>query len=769
MIARVAVTLGLNREFDYTIPDDLVDRVRVGSRVTVPFGNRRMDGYVTALVERSAVPGLKAIHAVEGVSPFLDAAMLKLVRWMAAYYCAPLEHCIRTVLPGAVRNAGRGFKEQLWIALADPSAPRGATETASGMGVPRGMGVPPMGHGQDARATSQQSASCKPDQGLSEPQARVLAVLRENGGGLWLQELLRAARITASPARTLAKRGLVVIEARERARDPFADATVLPTLPLALTDEQAAALAVIRQSIETLSPSVVLLYGVTGSGKTEVYLQAIAQVVERGGSAVVLVPEIALTPQTVSRFRSRFGDHIAVLHSNLSDGERHDQWHRIAAGQARVVIGARSAVFAPLRNLQLIVVDEEHEPSYKQSEAPRYNARDVAVMRGHLAGCAVVLGSATPALESWHNTLTGKYACVTLKRRADDRSMPVMRVIDMRIEAERHGHPCVFSQDLLNATSARVERGEQTIFFLNRRGYSTALICHRCGHVAACEACGIAHTYHRPDESLRCHLCGRRETVPAACPACGDPAFRYTGFGTQRVEAAARKCFPHARIARMDADTTQRRDAYEQVLGAFRRGDIDILIGTQMIAKGLHFPNVTLVGVIYADLSLHVADFRAGERTYQLLAQVAGRAGRGDVKGEVLVQTYTPQHAAVQAARSLAYETFSAEELAFRRELSYPPFAHLICLLCKGPDEAAVQCTAGRLATALEKNPGPPAIVSPAVPAPLARINGQYRYQVMLRTRAMRKAAAALTEVLAALPPAKGVVVQLDVDALSLM
>jgi len=762
MIARVAVSLGLNREFDYVVPDHLAPLVRMGSRVTVPFGRRKIDGTVTALPARAAVKDLKTVLAVEGTSPFLDEPLLKLARWMADYYCAPFENCIRTLLPGAVRRTGQTFKEQLWIRLADQPDPGGAGETASG------MGVPPMRHGQDARATLQESAS-KTLQGLSEQQARVLAVLAEHAEGLWLQELLRAARVTVSPAKTLARKGRVVIEPRTRARDPFAEARVLPTLPLELTGEQDQALGAIVRSMAGEGPPVTLLYGVTGSGKTEVYLQAMAHALEQDGAAIVLVPEIALTPQTVSRFRSRFGERIAVLHSNLSEGERHDEWHRLSTGGARVAIGARSAVFAPLRNLKLIVVDEEHEPSYKQSESPRYHARDVAVMRGHLCGCAVVLGTATPSLESWRNAGDGKYGRVDLKVRADDRSMPLMRVIDMRIEAERHGHPCVFSQDLLDATATRIERGEQVMYFLNRRGYSTALICPKCGHVSECGACGIAHTYHRTDDSLRCHLCGRREAVPTRCPGCGDPAFRYTGVGTQRVESAARKCFPTARIARLDADTTHRRASYEEVLGAFRAGEIDLLIGTQMIAKGLHFPNITLVGVINADLSLHMADFRAGERTYQLLAQVSGRAGRGAVTGEVLVQTYTPHHPAIQAARTLDFETLSAQELEFRRELSYPPYAHLICLLFRGTVEAAVMRAAEGVSAALTERLARGGIVAAAAPAPMAKIDGRYRYQVMIRTRAVTRTGAVLRTVLEAQRLPRDVTVQIDVDAVSLL
>ncbi len=724
MFAHVAVSLALDREFDYAIPEALTDAVQIGSRVLVPFGARRIEGYVVGLTTRSDVPRIKPVARVLGGTPFLDDAMLRLVRWMAEYYCAPLELCIRTVLPGAVRKTDKGFKERLWVSLVAETSDR-----------------------------------------LSAQQRVVIDVLREHEGGLWLQELLRAARTTPSPVKTLAARGVVALTPREQPRDPLAGSTILPSQPLPLAPEQQVALAQVLESIERRDPAVVLLYGVTGSGKTEVYLQAIADVLERGGGAIVLVPEISLTPQTVARFHSRFGDRVAVLHSHLSDGERHDEWHRIRRGEARVVIGARSAVFAPVQSLRLIVVDEEHEPSYKQSDAPRYHARDVAVMRGRMLGCAVLLGSATPSLESWNNVLAGKYGKAVLTKRVDDRTMPLMRIVDMRVEAERNGHPSVFSKELLQAIEIRLRRGEQTILFLNRRGFSSSLLCPKCGHVSACDCCSVAYTYHRTDGSLRCHLCGARRAVPAVCPGCQDPAFRMVGVGTQRVEDVAKTCFPQARIARMDADTTTRRDAYERILGDFRGGRTDILIGTQMIAKGLHFPSVTLVGIVYADLSLHVPDFRAGERTFQLLAQVAGRAGRGDVAGEVIVQTYTPHHEAVQAARRLDYEGFCAMEIEFRRELRYPPLTHLVVVLLKGRLDDQVRFSAETLEKRLRAVLPSTVVLSEATPAPLARVKSDYRYQVIMRSGSVKRLTTPLKAVLAECRFPAGVQYQVDVDA----
>jgi len=730
MIARVVVDVALDRVFDYVIPPELVPSVFVGSRVVAPFGRRKATGYVLAIAESSEREHLKEIESLQGEKPFVSPRMLDLVRWMSEYYCAPVERCIRTALPGAVRGKRAGFKQRLYVEL---------------------------------------NASRQDSKNVTPKQQAVLDALQKHGGCISMQALLREAAVTESPVRTLAKNGALKISQREELRDPFAKHSILPTKPLSLMPEQAEALQKINEGIDSNEPSVLLLYGVTGSGKTEVYLQAIKRVLDCGRGAIILVPEISLTPQTVERFRSRFGSRIAVLHSHLSDGERHDEWHRIRAGDAPIVIGARSAVFAPVPELGLIIVDEEHEPSYKQTESPRYNARDVAVMRGHMTGCAVVLGSATPAMESWHNVQTAKYALARLPHRADNRKMPVMRIIDMRIEAARSGHASVFSEDLLEAIRLRLDRGEQTILFLNRRGFATSLICPRCGYVAECDQCSVSFTYHRHDDCLRCHICGAQHGVPAKCPECRDPAFRFSGIGTQRVEAITKKCFPHASIRRMDSDTMTRKDAYDDALGDFRSGNIDVLVGTQMIAKGLHFPNVTLVGVVSADTSLHLPDFRAGERTFQLLAQVAGRAGRGDVSGEVLVQTYTPRHVAIQAARRLDYEGLYDQETEFRRELRYPPAAHLICVTLRGKSEPEVAFCSQSLQKRVAKAVSSRVVVSQACPAPLAKAKGHFRYQIILRSTSVKAMTRPLREAVRSLRFPRTVTCAIDVDALNIM
>jgi primosomal protein N' len=532
--------------------------------------------------------------------------------------------------------------------------------------------------------------------------------------------------------------------------------------------------------------STFLLHGVTGSGKTEIYLQAIAHALEQGKGAIVLVPEISLTPQTVERFKARFSSGkmqtlVAVLHSHLSAGERHDEWHKIRQGRARIVIGARSAIFAPVEPLGLIIVDEEHEHTYKQEEAPRYHARDVAIMRGQMENAVVVLGSATPSMESYSNCKKGKFTLLELPERVDDQKMPRVRVVDMR-QASRDGKgPPLFSPQLKEAITQRLERKEQTILFLNRRGYSTSLQCPQCGYVAECPNCSVSLTYHRVEQKLACHICGFVEKVPAACPneKCKNPAIRFAGTGTQKVEEVLAKLFPHARIRRMDADTMKRKDDYRRVLGDFRAGKVDILVGTQMIAKGLHFPNVTLVGIIYADSALHQPDFRAGERTFQLLTQVAGRAGRGDVEGEVFVQAFTPFHPAIQYARRHDFVGFYEQEIEFREQLKYPPASRVALLTLKGRNEEKVKFSADHLRKELEKQRAagvaPAArsvfsdlIIAGPAPAPLLRAENFYRYQIMLRTRAMSALSRELAKIIESLALPEDVTLAVDIDPVSL-
>ncbi|MBJ7392573.1 MAG: primosomal protein N', partial [Chthoniobacterales bacterium] len=518
------------------------------------------------------------------------------------------------------------------------------------------------------------------------------------------------------------------------------------------------------------APKPFLLHGVTGSGKTEIYLQAIQLVLQQGRSAIMLVPEISLTPQTVERFKSRFAaqqQEVAVLHSHLSEGERHDQWHQIRSGRAKIVIGARSAVFAPLEKLGLIVVDEEHEPSYKQEESPRYHGRDIAVLRASMERCAVLLGSATPSLESFHNVKQGKYELLQIRQRVDDKKMPFIRIMDMRNESKKQGG--IISSRLMTAIEQRLAKREQTILFLNRRGFSTSLLCEKCGHVCSCPNCSVSLTFHKAANRIVCHICGHLALAPSKCPECKDPGIRHQGTGTERVEEVVQKLFPKAVVKRLDADVLQRKEAFRETLSAFRTGKIDILVGTQMIAKGLHFPNVTLVGIINADMGLHIPDFRAGERTFQLLTQVAGRAGRGDVEGEVFVQSYTPFSPSIQFARHHDFEGFWDQEISFRQEWDYPPFTHMVLISVRSPHQARGELSAQTLAKSIAEGAPAGLFIGEPAPAPLEKSHGEFRFQLVLRTRTVQRLSRHLRGVLDKLKFPEDVRVSVDVDAYQLL
>ena len=807
MIARVTLELALRKEFDYLIPGDLEGRIQVGTRVKVPFGPRQVFGCVTGLVERSSHAKLKPILKAVGEAALVTPNILELARWMAAYYCCPIETALKSVLPEAVRKEDAGWRERLF-ARAMPLT-----------------GDPPK---------------------LSKRQQQVWNIIEE-----WrempLKELLAVAETTAGTVRRLEDKGLVHVGPQISERDPYAREHILPTQPLALNADQAAALEKILAALDVQSTlrkaanataaivpddvpvqppannrqgeqpsalhaprSTFLLHGVTGSGKTEVYLQAIAHTLQRGNGAIVLVPEISLTPQTVERFKARFCSGplrtlVAVLHSHLSAGERHDEWHKIRQGRARIVVGARSAIFAPVDPLGLIIVDEEHENSYKQEEAPRYHARDLAVLRGQRENAVVVLGSATPSLESFYNAQKGKYGLLELPLRADDKQMPLVRVIDMRAEARKEKGTPIFSQKLKEEITQRLERREQVMLFLNRRGYSTSLQCPKCGFVAECPNCSVSLTYHRAKQKICCHICNHEANAPSVCPnaKCRNPAIRYAGLGTEKVEATLAKLFPHARVRRMDSDTLKRKEDYRRILGDFRTGKIDILVGTQMIAKGLHFPNVTLVGIVYADLSLHQPDFRAGERTFQLLTQVAGRAGRGDVEGEVVIQAFTPFHPAIQYARRHDFNGFYEQEIEFREQLKYPPISRIALLTLRGRNEDKVKFSADHVRKELDKltpptlppsippSPRPSTtpvlqhsttpsaspflppigdlIIAGPAPAPLLRAETYYRYQIMLRTRQMSKLSRALANLVETLTLPDDITLAVDIDPVDLI
>ena len=728
-------------ELDYLIPENLVARVQVGSRVHVPLQGRRALGVVLQILTESPHRGrLKPVHDAVGTKAMFTADLLKLARWISDYYLCPIRQVLRTMLPQAVREKPESFLSDSHLKL---------------------LQMP------DAAAMEKLTKS-------APIQARIIEMLHAQGGEGTLSQIRKELPRASQILPVLIKKGLITRAEVRVERDPFSDEEFVQNAEHEFTEEQKVAYDGILRALEKPKEAKpILLLGVTGSGKTEVYLQTIARVLEAGKTALVLVPEISLTPQTIERFKSRFADRkqrIAVLHSHLSDGERHDEWYKIHEGRADIVIGARSAIFAPLENVGIIIVDEEHEPSYKQEEAPRYNARDVAVVRAKLEGCVCVLGSATPSLESYENTLTGKYDILRLTVRTDGKSMPLVRIVDMRLEKRKTKEGfSVLSERLRLAINARLERGEQSILFLNRRGYNTALTCLQCGAVCNCPECSVALTFHKTENRLVCHICGMRALPPSKCKECGDPSIRYGGYGTERAEASIREAFPKARIARVDTDTMQKKNQLRDTLKAFRSQKLDLLIGTQMIAKGLDFPNVTLVGVLNADLALHMPDFRAAERTFQLLTQVAGRAGRGERKGEVFIQTFTPHSPAVQFARHADFHGFADQELEQRKQFHYPPYWHVVLIGCRAKQETHAEFALQTLVKRLQQGLPPDVTFGEPCPSPLAKAHGQFRFQLLLKVAKVRPLVAHLQRTLQGMTWPEDTFVTWDVDAMSLL
>jgi primosomal protein N' (replication factor Y) len=742
--ARVVADRSGHSAFDYEIPEHLLGKVWIGSRVRVPVRTRLVLATVVELAETTDVEGVKAIAEVLSDKMLINPMLIRLGHWVASYYCCALHVALRTILPQVVRNAEVKEKTLLFARLAQKPEAEEIEKLAKR--APKQAGVIDFLMGQ------------------SEPVA--------------VTELMKECGVTRATLEQMRERGVIALERQAVQRDPYRDETFLHAPQLEMNEEQLAAFEKIAAAVrEPATHRPILVHGVTGSGKTELYLRAMDLTLSLGKTAIILVPEISLTPQTVERFKSRFAHlqaEVAVLHSHLSDGERHDEWHKINNGAARIVIGARSGVFAPLERLGLIVVDEEHENSYKQEDAPRYHARDVAVYRAHLEGCAIVLGSATPSMESYHNALTGKYEMVQLLKRVDARQMPRIRIVDLRLEAGRGPGASILSETLCKAIRERLAKKEQSILFLNRRGFSTSLICSSCGHVCECPECSVALTFHRAANRLNCHICGHTAVVPAKCPACADPRIKYSGAGTEKVEELVAAFFPEAVVKRLDADAVSRKDSLKEALHAFRTGKIDILVGTQMIAKGLHFPNVTLVGIVNADMSLHLPDFRAGERTFQLLTQVAGRAGRGEVSGEVFVQTYTPFHPAIQFARHHDFPGFWEQEVEFRRQTHFPPFWHMVLVTLRSASESHAAFSADTLARrvreALEAGALPAdTMISNPAPAPIEKSHGQYRFHLMIRTRRITRLSKGLHEVIEKLTFPEEVLVSVDVDAYQLL
>lgn len=749
----------------------------------VPLGKSLVPGYVVGLhpdlpleINLSEVE-IKEAGALIDEVPVCTPEILQITKWVADYYASPWGEVIKAALPPGISPAinesiritdsGHALLETLEendsslekrILTKVLHADQTSREDLSHLTSPttlsrtlremedRGVLIRERSKGQAPIKTKtrrivklMELAQSGESQKLTDGQRRVIETL-ERTSTLPLQELAKLASVTVPTISSLAKRGLLEISEETVRRDPFGDSGFDKPQDYTLTAQQTSVLETIEASLQTGSYAPFLLHGVTGSGKTEVYIRAMRKTLELGRSAMMLVPEIALTPVFSHRLRSHFGDRVAIFHSSLQRGERFDEWTRVRNGDARVVIGTRSAVFAPIENLGLVVVDEEHESSYRQQDSPYYSGRDTAIVRAQKESATVILGSATPSLETFHNARNGKYGYLELRERIGARPMAKANIIDMRKVFSDHGKPRVFSDELLEAIRVTQDRKEQSIILLNRRGYSSFVLCRSCGETIQCPNCDVTLTYHRTERVMLCHYCNHAQPAPGACPACGKKYIYYVGEGTEKLEELLKELFPALRIARIDRDTTSRRQRFEKILTDFSKGHIDMLVGTQMLAKGHDFPNVTLVGVVSVDAGLALPDFRSAERTFQLITQVAGRAGRGDRPGRVLIQTYHPYHYALRHACAQDYEKFYNEEINYRRNHSYPPFVALASVLVHASDLTRVRTEALELRRELDKANTERLcrILGPA-PAPLARLKGEHRFQLLIKSRNRRQ------------------------------
>ena len=797
----VSLPVPMDQPFTYALPETLRHRVRPGSRVLVPFGPRRLTGVVLNCHDQPPAMATREASRLVDAEPVLDAELLALGRWIAGYYCAPLGEVLRGMLPltGDVRwgkvwsltDSGRDAVRQLLLD-SEPDDPltqvlrllerRARTAAYLARAFPladktirslerRGFVVAEQvaTERDPLRAPAERlrvELVAAPHRAkLKKAERELQAFLELHPGSHNLKELENLVRHASPAARALARKGVVSLEA-----EPIALRFGPASTPHRLNPAQQGAFDQIRRALDSRRFHAFLLHGVTGSGKTEVYLNAIDAVLVQGRSALLLVPEIALTPAMAGQFLARFPDRVAILHSAFTDVERSDQWRRIRSGAASVVVGTRSGVFAPVRNLGLIVVDEEHDGSYKQEETPRYHGRDVAVVRAHDAGACVLLGSATPSLESRYNTQSGKYTLLELPARIEERPLPAVELIDMRQEFLETRKQATFSRKLTAALAQRLANHEQTIILLNRRGFSSFVACRACGERVECVNCSVTLTFHKRDRRLLCHYCGYAQRPPSACPKCSSDHIYFLGLGSERVEEELHRDFPTARIARLDRDTATGGRRFETILNGFRKGDYDILVGTQMIAKGHDIPKVTLVGVISADMGLGVPDFRAAERTFQLLTQVAGRAGRGSVPGIVLIQTIQPDHYAIRLAAAQDYAAFYEKELAFRRALHYPPFSAMANVLVRGEKKEVALGMSTSLARLFTPPPEKLRVLGPAE-APVARLRNEYRYQFLIKAASRRALSELLQRVRCFAQEHKwsATALMIDVDPLTLM
>ncbi|MCC3645635.1 MULTISPECIES: primosomal protein N' [Bacillaceae] len=750
-----------DRAFDYKIPSHLKGVIFPGMRVVVPFGPRKIQGFVTGLKAVSDFQQLKSILEPMDLNPVLNQELLNLGEWLTEKTLCYKISAFQAMLPAALKakyekklvmaeNADRKLLPEKVCTLFQNAEEITWDDAVKGGALPLLQKEASNGNIEIIYQVKERVKKKKVKQvfaaapskeladylqnlpGNATKQKEVLEYFLQEEGSVDQKELFSLLGITSSTLKGLLQKGLLGQKDVEIYRNPFGDREFERTEPLSLTEGQRKAIIPILNSIEDNRHETFLLYGVTGSGKTEVYLQSIQRVLEDGKEAIVLVPEISLTPQMVKRFKGRFGDQVAVMHSGLSAGEKYDEWRKIQRKEVKVVVGARSAIFAPFENLGIIIIDEEHETSYKQEENPRYHARDVAIKRAENHNCPVVLGSATPSLESFARAQKGVYHLLTLENRMNNQALPAVDIIDMREEL-REGNRSMFSRKLLEKIKDRLGKKEQIVLFLNKRGHSSFVMCRDCGYVINCPHCDISLTYHRYNQQMKCHYCGYEASVPNACPECESEHIRYFGTGTQKVEEELAKILPEAKVIRMDVDTTSRKGAHEKLLDQFQEGHADILLGTQMIAKGLDFPNITLVGVLSADTMLHLPDFRSSEKTFQLLTQVSGRAGRHELEGEVIIQTYTPEHYSIELAGEQDYDKFYDREMMVRKIHRYPPFFYISLVTVSHEELMKAVSVTEKITQYIQSKLSAESIVLGPVASPIPRINNRYRYQCLIK------------------------------------
>ncbi|MDN3076471.1 primosomal protein N' [Enterococcus faecalis] len=801
-VAKVIVdvpTMQTDQPFTYLVPENLNEQLAVGMRVEVPFGNgnRHVQGFVLAIEPMAATVldetnvQLKELVAVLDLKPVLNTEMLALADYMKEKTFAFKITCLQTMLPSVMRadyqkyiyltdELSEELQDQLFYGLEeiswDQAQERGLLPQLMALRKQQKVDIRYEVTTRNKVKMVRFIQAAKEFEQLEEIRLGLRKGAKKKEQLLYYLQRLGTEKITAvkemkelgfstALLNEAAKNGWLTFIEKEAYRDPFANQTFEKTTALSLNAEQQVAVETILQSVQEQQSQTYLLEGITGSGKTEVYLQVIAEVLNQGKTAIMLVPEISLTPQMVQRFKSRFGEHVAVMHSGLSQGEKYDEWRKIERGEAEVVVGARSAIFAPIENIGVIIVDEEHEASYKQEETPRYHARDLAIWRSEYHHCPVVLGSATPSLESRARAQKNVYQRLRLTQRANQAAtLPTIDVVDMRQEVE-NGNVSSFSMSLQEKLQERLEKNEQSVLLLNRRGYSSFVMCRDCGYVLPCPNCDISLTLHMDSKTMKCHYCGHEERIPYRCPNCGQDKIRYYGTGTQKVEEELQTLLPDSRILRMDVDTTRRKGAHEKILRTFGEGQADILLGTQMIAKGLDFPNVTLVGVLNADTALNLPDFRSSERTFQLLTQVSGRAGRAEKPGEVIIQSFNPEHYAIQLAKAQDYEDFYTKEMYIRHRGDYPPYYFTVQITASHPEENEAAKQMFQIARKLKQGLSPQAILLGPTPNAIMRVNNRYFYQVIIKYKQEPMLQPLLKEILTDTQRATARGLKLSIDA----